>query len=63
MINWYKPSEKMPEVGDVVIVLTRPNMELKTHRIEIYKWSKWYSFDSDQHWAYASEFSFPKEKK
>jgi len=72
MINWYKPSEKIPKVKDDVIVLSPDGMSMYRDLVnmvseEIFiigiSRERLIQCGSYCHWAYASEFNFPKEKE
>lgn len=59
MIKWYKMGEKMPEVGDTIVVFhnRKYHFEIRQVFIEV---EEYLDFASLAHfWAYASEFNFP----
>ena len=58
MINWYKPSEKMPENGTSIVIITKGDV-LWDIRERIYLSNK---IHTDDYWAYASDFNFTKEE-
>lgn len=61
MINWYKPSEKMPEDYEHIVVLHR-SYEMKMTAINTKKYEMWF-MENIYRWAYAIDFNFPKEKE
>jgi hypothetical protein len=60
-ITWYKPSEKMPEVGDEIITLTIVISFTGLGRtyMEAELFNK-FSLLTCNYWTYAKNFNFPK---
>ena len=68
MITWYKPSEKMPEVGDWIVIFPPIGVvnvfskeELAIIANNKYK-TKW-EFGLNSYWAYAKDFNFPNNSE
>lgn len=60
MIKWYKPSEKTPEVGDVIVTFERTFRGVFMRDWKIEEHDQKYAHHLT--WAYASDFNFPKSE-
>lgn len=72
MIKWYSGKDKIPNIGDKVIVYTKfNNMPFLKHeetlydyivlRVDEFNHPVWDEVGVNVYWAYASEFNFPSE--
>lgn len=59
MITWYKCSEKMPEVGDVIVLFREYEIGYFIYPFKIH--DEFYIEHLYGYWAYASDFNFPKD--
>jgi hypothetical protein len=64
MITWYRPSEKLPEIGDDIVVILVGSL-FKDHGIlrlivndtDLNKVTNWFS---NELWTYASNLNLPE---